>query len=167
MSYVRSRARSLKLPDNFYEKIDIHIHVPEGAIPKDGPSAGVTIATSIVSALTSNPVNRDIAMTGEITLRGRVLPIGGLKEKILAAHRGGVTKVLIPSENRKDVAEIPSKILKKVELGFVEHTDEVLKEALILSEGKDLFASEEECKPFSFTDIAQMNEGAPTCVTAH
>ena len=167
LSYVRSRARNLKLPDNFYEKIDIHIHVPEGAIPKDGPSAGITIATSIASALTSNPVNRDIAMTGEITLRGRVLPIGGLKEKILAAHRGGVTKVLIPSENKKDIAEIPKKILKKVELGFVEHTDEVLREALILSEGKDLFASEGECKPFSFTDIAQTGESAPTSVTAH
>lgn len=167
LSYIRSRARSLKLPDNFYEKIDIHVHVPEGAIPKDGPSAGITIATSIVSALTSNPVNRDIAMTGEITLRGRVLPIGGLKEKILAAHRGGVTKVLIPLENKKDVAEIPKKILKKVELGFVEHTDEVLKEALILSEGKGLFAPEEECKPFSFADIAQMEESAPTGAIAH
>lgn len=167
LSYIRSRARSLKLPDNFYEKIDIHVHVPEGAIPKDGPSAGVTIATSIASALTSNPVNRDIAMTGEITLRGRILPIGGLKEKILAAHRGGVTKVLIPSENKKDVAEIPKKILKKVELGFVEHTDEVLKEALILSEGEDLFAPEEECKPFGFTAIAQIKESAPTSATAH
>lgn len=167
LSYIRSRARSLKLPDNFYEKIDIHVHVPEGAIPKDGPSAGITIATSIVSALTSNPVNRDIAMTGEITLRGRVLPIGGLKEKILAAHRGGVTKVLIPLENKKDVAEIPKKILKKVELGFVEHTDEVLKEALILSEGEGLFAPEEECKPFSFADIAQMEESAPTGAIAH
>ncbi|MBC8179156.1 MAG: endopeptidase La [Deltaproteobacteria bacterium] len=167
LSYIRSRARSLKLPDNFYEKIDIHVHVPEGAIPKDGPSAGVTIATSIASALTSNPVNRDIAMTGEITLRGRILPIGGLKEKILAAHRGGVTKVLIPSENKKDVAEIPKKILKKVELAFVEHTDEVLKEALILSEGEDLFAPEEECKPFGFTDIAQIKESAPTSATAH
>ena len=167
LSYIRSRARSLKLPDNFYEKIDVHVHVPEGAIPKDGPSAGITIATSIASALTSNPVNRDIAMTGEITLRGRILPIGGLKEKILAAHRGGVTKVLIPSENRKDVAEIPKKILKKVELGFVEHTDEVLKEALILSEGEDLFAPEEECKPFGFADIAQIEESAPTSATAH
>ena len=167
LSYIRSRARRLKLPDNFYEKIDIHIHVPEGAIPKDGPSAGVTIATSIASALTSNPVNRDIAMTGEITLRGRVLPIGGLKEKILAAHRGGVTKVLIPLENKKDVAEIPKQILKKVELGFVEHTDEVLEEALILSEGENLFVPEEECKPFGFADIAQIEESAPTSATAH
>ena len=120
ISYVRSRARQLKLPDNFYEKIDIHIHVPEGAIPKDGPSAGITLATTIVSALLRKPVNRDIAMTGEITLRGSVLPIGGLKEKILAAHRGLISKVLIPMENKKDIEEIPKKILKKVELVLVE-----------------------------------------------
>ncbi|MBC8420748.1 MAG: endopeptidase La [Proteobacteria bacterium] len=167
LSYVRSRARNFKLPDNFYEKIDIHVHVPEGAIPKDGPSAGITIATSIVSALTRNPVNRNIAMTGEITLRGRILPIGGLKEKILAAHRAGVTKVLIPIENKKDIAEIPAKILKKVEIGLVEHMDDVLREALILDEGKELFAPEEECKPFCFTDIAQMEESPPTSITSH
>lgn len=167
LSYIRSRARSLNLPDNFYEKVDIHIHVPEGAIPKDGPSAGITIATSIASALTSLPVNRDIAMTGEITLRGRVLPIGGLKEKILAAHRGGVTKVLIPSENKKDVAEIPKKILRKVELDFVEHMDDVLKEALILGEDCHLFDPEEKCEPFSFADIVQREERALASVTAH
>jgi ATP-dependent Lon protease len=167
LSYVRSRARTLKLPDNFYEKVDIHVHVPEGAIPKDGPSAGITIATSIVSALTRYPVNRDVAMTGEITLRGRVLPIGGLKEKILAAHRGDVTKVLIPSDNKKDIAEIPRKILKKVELVLVEHMDDVLREALIVEEGKTLFAGEEACKPFCFTDIPQVEESPSTTVTAH
>ena len=167
LSYVRSRARTLKLPDNFYEKVDIHIHVPEGAIPKDGPSAGITIGTSIVSALTQHPVDRDIAMTGEITLRGRVLPIGGLKEKIMAAHRGGVGKVLIPIENKKDMVEIPKKILKKVELVLVEHMDEVLREALILEEGEELFAPEDECKPFCFTDIPQMEESSPTSLTAH
>ncbi len=151
LSYVRSRAARLKLPENFYEKVDIHIHVPEGAIPKDGPSAGITLATSIVSALIRKPVNRDIAMTGEITLRGRVLPIGGLKEKILAAHRGGVGKVLIPLENKKDIEEIPKKILKKVELVLVEHMDDVLMHALIMEEGEELFVPEEECEPFCVT----------------
>ncbi len=167
LSYVRSRAKQLRLPDNFYEKIDIHIHVPEGAIPKDGPSAGITLATSIVSALTGKLVNRDVAMTGEITLRGRVLPIGGLKEKILAAHRGGVSKVLIPFENKKDIEEIPKKILKKVELVLVKHMDEVLKEALILKEGEPLFAPEAERAPFCLTDIAPVEEKTEPGVTAH
>ncbi len=148
LSYVRSRSRQLRLPDDFYENIDIHIHVPEGAIPKDGPSAGIALATSIVSALTRRPVRRDVAMTGEITLRGRVLPIGGLKEKILAAHRGEVRKVLIPLENKKDIEEIPKKILRKVELGLVGHMDSVLKEALVAKEGEELFAPAEECEPF-------------------
>jgi ATP-dependent Lon protease len=148
LSYARTRARQLKLPDRFYEKIDIHIHVPEGAIPKDGPSAGIALATSIISVLTARPVNRNIAMTGEITLRGRVLPIGGLKEKILAAHRGGIKKVLIPIENRKDLDEIPARILRQIEIVPVEHMDQVLKEALILKEGDELFAPEDQCEPF-------------------
>jgi len=168
LSYVRTRARQLRLPDKFYEKIDIHIHVPEGAIPKDGPSAGIALATSIVSALTRKPVNRNIAMTGEITLRGRVLPIGGLKEKILAAHRGHVTKVLIPMDNKKDIEEIPQRILKKVELVLVSHMDEVLKQALVLKEGEELFAKEEDAQPFCIEGF-QEAEKAPALdeVTAH
>jgi ATP-dependent Lon protease len=165
-SYVRSRARQLKLPDNFYEKVDLHIHVPEGAIPKDGPSAGIALATTIASALTRKPVNRNIAMTGEITLRGRVLPIGGLKEKILAAHRGDVTKVLIPLENKKDLEEIPNNILKKVEISLVDHMDDVLKEALILKEGETLFAPKEECEPFRIEPDKESKPATPE-VTAH
>ncbi len=134
MSYVRSRAESLGLERNFYQKMDTHIHVPEGAIPKDGPSAGITMATTIVSALLKIPVRSDVAMTGEITLRGRVLPIGGLKEKILAAHRAGMKTVLIPKDNEKDIKEIPPKILKSVELVLVEHMDEVLRKALVLED---------------------------------
>lgn len=167
LSYVRSRGRQLRLPDNFYEKTDIHIHIPEGAIPKDGPSAGITLATSIVSALTRKPVKSDIAMTGEITLRGRILPIGGLKEKILAAHRGGVSKVLIPLENKKDIEEIPKKILKKVELIPVEHMDDVLREAIVLAEGEELFAPPEKCEPFYPGETIQPEETPETGVTAH
>jgi ATP-dependent Lon protease len=131
MSYVRSRAEKLGLERYFYQKVDIHIHVPEGATPKDGPSAGIAIATAIVSALIRKPIRHDIAMTGEITLRGRVLPIGGLKEKILAAHRGRVKKVIIPKENEKELKDIPSNILKDIEVKLVEHMDEVLTEAIV------------------------------------
>jgi len=166
MSYVRTRARQLKLPDLFYEKVDIHIHVPEGAIPKDGPSAGIALATTIISALTGKPVSHKIAMTGEITLRGRVLPIGGLKEKILAAHRGNITKVLIPMENKKDLEEIPDKILKKVEIIPVENMDQVLKEALVLEEDEVLFAPDGECEPFNIETCMKINEPQNE-VTAH
>jgi ATP-dependent Lon protease len=134
MSYVRSRAEQLGLERYFYQKIDVHIHVPEGATPKDGPSAGIAIATAIVSALIKKPVSREVAMTGEITLRGRVLPIGGLKEKILAAHRGRVKKVIIPKENEKDLKDIPNKILKDIKIKLVEHMDEVLNEAIVSDE---------------------------------
>jgi ATP-dependent Lon protease len=134
MSYVRSRADELGLDKDFYQRIDAHIHVPEGAIPKDGPSAGITMATSLVSALTRVSVRHDLAMTGEITLRGRVLPIGGLKEKVLAAHRGGIKTVLIPADNEKDIEEVPPTILKTVELIPVSHMDEVLRKALVLDD---------------------------------
>ncbi len=131
MSYVRSRAEKLGLERMFYQKVDIHIHVPEGATPKDGPSAGIAIATAIVSAFIKKPVAHDIAMTGEITLRGRILPIGGLKEKILAAHRGGVKKVIVPKENEKDLNEVNDNILKDIEVVFADHMDEVLKDAIV------------------------------------
>lgn len=132
VSYVRSRSEQLNIDNKFYADYDIHIHVPEGAIPKDGPSAGIAMCTSIVSALTKRPVSRTIAMTGEITLRGSILPIGGLKEKILAAHRGGITKVLIPEENKKDVKEIPASVLKQLEVVTVESMDDVLAQALVV-----------------------------------
>ena len=139
MSYVRSRAAELGLPLDFYRRVDVHIHVPEGAISKDGPSAGITLATTLVSALLKIPVHRDVAMTGEITLRGRVLPIGGLKEKIIAAHRGQIKTVLIPKDNEKDLKDIPARILKAVEVVPVEHMDEVLLRALVMAEPEKLF----------------------------
>ncbi|MBM4261347.1 MAG: endopeptidase La [Deltaproteobacteria bacterium] len=156
MSYVRSRATELGLDKDFYQKIDVHIHVPEGAIPKDGPSAGITMATSLVSALVRIPVRSDMAMTGEITLRGSVLPIGGLKEKVLAAHRAGIKRVLIPAENEKDIEEIPATVLKSVELELVSHVDDVLKKALVVDDPENLFKnlslaaeSKEESTPFA------------------
>ena len=134
MSYVRSRGNRLGLDRNFYQKIDIHVHVPEGAQPKDGPSAGIAMATAILSGLIQKEVRRDLAMTGEITLRGRVLPIGGLKEKILAAHRGGVKTVLIPKENEKDLVDIPKEVLKDVDIIPVSHMDDVIPHAIISDE---------------------------------
>jgi ATP-dependent Lon protease len=130
-SYVKSRAPSFGIKPSLFEKTDIHVHVPEGATPKDGPSAGVAMVTSIVSVLTVNPIKRDLAMTGEITLRGRVLPIGGLKEKLLAALRGGIKTVLIPSENEKDLVDIPDNVKSGMKIIPVSHVDEVLKEALV------------------------------------
>ena len=136
MSYVRSRSKQLGLTPDFYSHVDIHIHVPEGATPKDGPSAGITIATAIASALTRVPIRSNVAMTGEITLRGRVLPIGGLKEKMIAAHRGGIDTVLIPKENEKDLKEIPAQIKRSVKIVMVDHMDEVLGSALALDDAE-------------------------------
>jgi ATP-dependent Lon protease len=130
-SYVRSRAVEFGLKPPLFDKRDVHVHVPEGATPKDGPSAGIAMATAIISAMTGIPIRRDIAMTGEVTLRGRVLPIGGLKEKLLAAMRGGIKKVLIPEDNAKDLADIPDNVKNGLEIVPVAHVDDVLKHALI------------------------------------
>ncbi|MDD2510768.1 MAG: endopeptidase La [Syntrophomonas sp.] len=131
LTYVRSKADELGISDEIRDKYDVHIHIPEGAIPKDGPSAGITLATALASAMSGLPVRSELAMTGEITLRGRILPIGGLKEKILAAHRAGITKVLLPVENKKDLAEIPAPVKRKIKLVLVSHMDEVLEETLL------------------------------------
>ena len=130
VSYVRSKAEAFGIQKDFHQYTDIHVHVPEGAIPKDGPSAGITLATALVSNLTKVPTRRDVAMTGEITLRGKVLPIGGLKEKVLAAHRAGVTTIILPKDNEKDLADIPKEVLNVLKLHLVESMDEVLKIAL-------------------------------------
>ena len=137
ISYIRSRAPSLGIDRDFYSRADIHVHLPEGAIPKDGPSAGITICTGMVSALLRTKVRRDVAMTGEITLRGRVLPIGGLKEKILAAHRGGISTVIFPKENAKDLRDIPKRVLQNLRLVPVAHMDDVLRTALALDDAND------------------------------
>jgi ATP-dependent Lon protease len=130
-SFIRSRAHRLKIDADFYEKNDVHIHVPEGAIPKDGPSAGITIALALISALTGIPISRHVAMTGEITLRGRILAIGGLKEKALGAHRAGITHVLLPQANEKDLADIPKSVRKEITFTAVSHMDEVLRLAMV------------------------------------
>ena len=137
ISYIRSNSKRIGVDGNFYKEMDIHVHVPEGAIPKDGPSAGITMATAAISALTNRPVNNNIAMTGEITLRGRVLPVGGIKEKALAANRIGIKKVLIPLENNKDLEEIPEKIRKKMDFILVKNMDQVLEHALLEEENRD------------------------------
>src|SRR5690606_3869318 len=133
-SYIRSRAEELGIEPDFHEKYDIHIHVPEGATPKDGPSAGITMATALVSSLANRAVKKEVAMTGEITLRGRVLPIGGLKEKSLSAHRAGITTVIFPEENKKDLDDIPESVRNELTFIPVNHLDQVLNYALV--EGK-------------------------------
>jgi len=136
LSYIRTRAKVFDLPQDFYQKLDIHIHIPEGAIPKDGPSAGITLCTAMVSALTRLEVQKGIAMTGELTLRGRVLPVGGIKEKMLAAHRAGIRTLIVPKENAKDLKELPIHIKRDLKFILVQHMDEVLKKALFRFKGK-------------------------------
>ena len=160
MSYVRSRAQALGLDPDFYQKLDVHVHFPE-FIRKDGPSAGVTMATSLASALIKVPVKRDLAMTGELTLRGRVLAIGGLKEKLLAAHRAGITTVVIPRENRKDLREVPRRVLKATRIVLVEHADEVLREALCLSDSDALFGPPRESWEYVDGELVVKNGGKP------
>jgi ATP-dependent Lon protease len=130
MSWVRANSEMLGIPRDFYRRTDVHVHIPEGAIPKDGPSAGITLATALVSALTQVAARRDVAMTGEITLRGKVLPIGGVKEKVLAAHRAGVTTIILPKDNEKDMADIPKNVVDTMNIYLVEGMDEVLRTAL-------------------------------------
>ncbi len=165
LSYVRAHSDLFGLRRDFHKDIDIHIHVPEGATPKDGPSAGITLTTSLVSALLGIPVRNDVAMTGEITLRGRVLPIGGLREKLLAAHRGQIATVLIPKENEKDLKEVPDEILKGLELIFVEHVDEVLSVALAAQE-QDLYPGRGEAAPIHLI-LKKVSEAEPPTAAAH
>ena len=161
MSYVRSRAAILGLDPEFYAKVDVHVHFPE-FIRKDGPSAGVTMATSLASALIKVPVKRDLAMTGELTLRGRVMPIGGLKEKLLAAHRAGITTVVIPRENRKDLREVPRRVLKATRVVLVEHMDEVLREALSLPDPDAVFGPPRESWEYIDGELVVRGQGVPT-----
>tara|TARA_Y100000590_G_scaffold458385_1_gene612990 strand:- start:1266 stop:1820 length:555 start_codon:yes stop_codon:yes gene_type:complete len=159
-SYVRSKSLEFGIIPPIFEKKDFHVHVPEGATPKDGPSAGIAMVTSIVSSITGIPVDKNIAMTGEVTLRGHVLPIGGLKEKLLAAHRAGVPKVLIPDENKKDLVEIPKNILDNIKIHTVKSVDEVIKIALI-----------KELKPVEWIDVEGLSTAKggkkPTVESTH
>jgi len=131
LSYARSRSDDLEIPPDIFDRTDIHIHLPEGAIPKDGPSAGITIATALISAFTDRAVHHDLGMTGEITLRGRVLPVGGLKEKMLAAYRAGLKTIIIPKRNKKDLTEIPRRVQRGMNIVLVERMDDVLDVALL------------------------------------
>ncbi len=159
LSYVRSRADILGLEPRFHRKVDIHVHVPSGATPKDGPSAGITLATSITSALLGIPVRNDVAMTGEISLRGRVLPIGGLREKLLAARRSGIKKVIMPADNEKDLKEVPDEVLRDLELVFVEHVDEVLPQALAATP-EEIFSGRATAQPLWASLRAHAGDGA-------
>jgi ATP-dependent Lon protease len=160
LSYIRTRAKVFNLPQDFYQKLDIHIHIPEGAIPKDGPSAGITLCTAMASALSQLQVRKDIAMTGEMTLRGRVLPVGGIKEKMLAAHRAGIRTIIVPKENAKNLKELPLNIRKELKFIQVEHMDEVLGIALLNFKGKV-----ERSRPHY--DIKELLEDSRGIATAH
>ena len=131
VTYIRSIAEEYGLEEDFYKKYDLHIHVPEGAVPKDGPSAGVTMFTSVISALTGTPVRKDVAMTGEITLRGKVLPVGGIKEKVLAAHRAGIRTILLPKENEPDIDDIPQSVRRQLHFVLLQQAREALEYALV------------------------------------
>ena len=157
-SFVKARAPSLGVKPSLFARKDIHVHLPEGAVPKDGPSAGIGMVTAILSTLTGIPVRRDVAMTGEVTLRGRVLPIGGLKEKLLAALRGGIAKVLIPAENEKDLADIPANIREGLEIVPVSHVDEVLVHALVAPVAPIEWTEADELAALPRGEIAPVDE---------
>ena len=136
VSYIRSVASKLKIDPDFYKKYDLHIHIPEGATPKDGPSAGVTMCTAIISTLTGIPARKDVAMTGEITLRGKVLPVGGIREKVMAAHRAGIRKVLLPKDNEADINDIPEGVRNEMEFVLIKNVNDALKQVLVKDEEK-------------------------------
>ena len=161
MSYVRSRSSAWGLRPDFYQHVDIHIHVPEGAMPKDGPSAGITMCTALVSALTQIPVRNEVAMTGEITLRGNVLPIGGLKEKALAAHRAGIYNVVVPAENEKDLADVPETIANHMNFIVVKHVDDVLQHALELEKSEEFTRQARQSSRFEVSALEHVKLESP------
>jgi len=155
LSYARSNAEALGIPPDFREKLDLHIHIPKGAIPKDGPSAGISMALAIISALCQRPIRSDVALTGEITLRGRVLPIGGLKEKVLAAHRLGIRTILLPEDNRPDIVDIPVEVRKRLTFKFVKTMDEVIAGALLPRSA--VIVSADQAEPAGVEEAAAAN----------
>jgi len=159
LSYARSNAQALGIPVDFRDKLDLHIHIPKGAIPKDGPSAGISMALAIISALSQRPIRADVALTGEITLRGRVLPIGGLKEKVLAAHRIGIATIVLPEDNQPDVVDIPADIRKRLTFRYVKSMDEVISEALL--PGSDTVLLPEGAEPALVEEAAAANTDDP------